>query len=306
MRISTFTPARAGVPPQNFHCADRTGRVGWTVAGRLPRRVGFDGRLPGSFADGVRRWQGLAPPEETPRLADPPSGRLWTANARVADGPALARIGDGGYALGARAGQIQERLFAREAFSEQDLLAIQLDDRALFLAHQQRLPARRRGRRAAAPPSWPRRAGAGGPAAPPSGARRSPPPAAGRRARGGARSADFDSMAAAGGADMGKAPPRALRCGRLTTSGTCTSMSRLASAPRLPADSPFMVVPLADTSESRSAVSGARSPPALKKSRWPHEAWPLTVSRALSTMVSEVPWRVTSSVSTAGCPWVDW
>jgi len=131
--------ARSGIPPQNFLCADAAGRIGWTIAGRLPRRVGFDGRLPASFADGARRWEGLRPPEETPRLADPPGGRLWTANARVADGEALALLGDGGYALGARAGQIEERLRAREAFSERDLLAIQLDDRALFLRRWQGL-----------------------------------------------------------------------------------------------------------------------------------------------------------------------
>jgi penicillin amidase len=130
---------RAGIPPQNFLCADAAGRIGWTVAGRLPRRVGFDGRFPVSFADGTRRWDGLRPPEEAPRIVDPPEGRLWTANARVVDGAALALLGDGGYALGARAGQIRDRLQAREAFSEQDLLAIQLDDRALFLSRWQAL-----------------------------------------------------------------------------------------------------------------------------------------------------------------------
>jgi penicillin amidase len=131
--------AGSGIPPQNVLCADAAGRIGWTIAGRLPRRVGYDGRLPVSFADGTRRWEGLRPPGETPRLVDPASGRLFTANARVADGEALARIGDGGYALGARAAQIRERLQAREAFSERDLLAIQLDDRALFLQRWQTL-----------------------------------------------------------------------------------------------------------------------------------------------------------------------
>ncbi len=133
---------QAGMPPQNFLCADDAGRIGWTIAGRLPRRVGFDGRLPVSFTDGSRRWEGLRPPVETPRLLDPPDGRLWTANARVVDGEALTVIGDGGYALGARAGQIRDRLRARETFSERDLLAIQLDDRALFLTRWQALLVR--------------------------------------------------------------------------------------------------------------------------------------------------------------------
>src|SRR5690606_12659173 len=41
--------------------------------------------------------------------------------------------GDGGYDLGARAGQIRDDLRAGKQFGERDLLAIQLDDRALFL-----------------------------------------------------------------------------------------------------------------------------------------------------------------------------
>jgi hypothetical protein len=44
-------------------------------------------------------------------------------------------------------------------------------------------------------------------------------------------------------------------------------MRRFASSPRLAAASPFDVVPRATTSERRSAVRGARSPPALKKRR---------------------------------------
>lgn len=124
---------RAGIPAQNFVCADASGRIGWTVAGAIPRRVGFDGRVPASWADGRRRWDGWLAPGETPRLADPGSGRIWTANARTVDGEALRLLGDGGYALGARARQIRDALQAAERFTERDLLAIQLDDRALFL-----------------------------------------------------------------------------------------------------------------------------------------------------------------------------
>ena len=69
--------------------------------GRLPRRVGFDGGVPVSWADGKRRWDGWLTPEEYPRIVDPPGGQLWTANARVVDGAWLARLGDGGYDLGA-------------------------------------------------------------------------------------------------------------------------------------------------------------------------------------------------------------
>jgi penicillin amidase len=124
---------RTGMPAQNFLVADAEGHIGWTIIGPIPHRFGHDGRLPGSWADGKRGWDGWLAPADYPRLIDPPSGRLWTANARVLDGAGLARLGDGGYDLGARARQIRDTLLAMEHGSEADQLAVQLDDRALFL-----------------------------------------------------------------------------------------------------------------------------------------------------------------------------
>lgn len=125
---------RSGAPHQNVVIADHKGRIGWTILGKLPRRrPGFDGRLPSSWADGSRGWDGYRDPGESPRLVDPPSGQLWTANARVGDGEVLARIGDGGPDRGARAKQIRDRLAGMAAATPEDLLALQLDDRALFL-----------------------------------------------------------------------------------------------------------------------------------------------------------------------------
>ncbi|MCP4654998.1 MAG: penicillin acylase family protein [bacterium] len=125
---------RLGVPLLNFMVADRHGRIGWTVAGRLPRRIGFGGRRPSSWTDGTHRWQGLLPPAEVPRIVDPESGRLWTANNRTVDGDMLAKLGDDGYVSGARARQIRDALMELEAATPQDMLSIQLDDRALFLS----------------------------------------------------------------------------------------------------------------------------------------------------------------------------
>jgi penicillin amidase len=125
---------RAGITAQNFLVADVEGRIGWTIAGPVPRRFGHDGRFPRSWADGARGWNGWLAPKDYPRIVDPASGRLWTANARTMDGGALARLGDGGYALGARARQIRDGLAALEQADEADMLALQLDDRAVLLA----------------------------------------------------------------------------------------------------------------------------------------------------------------------------
>lgn len=124
---------RIRIPAQNLLLADRNGRIAWRVLGARPDRA------PGCPPVDMRTAAvgGCAPwpirSDAAPSLIDPPTHRLWTANGRVMDGAALAVAGDGGYDLGARAAQIRDALQARDRFTEQDLLAIQLDDRALFL-----------------------------------------------------------------------------------------------------------------------------------------------------------------------------
>ena len=126
--------ALAGVPAQNIVAAQRDGRIGWSIAGRIPRRVGYDGRLPTSWADGTRGWDGWLAPSEYPRLIDPAEGRIVTANNRLVDGAALRVLGDGGYDPGARARQIKDDLAGIAPASAHDMLPVQLDDRALFLS----------------------------------------------------------------------------------------------------------------------------------------------------------------------------
>ncbi|MFQ5527916.1 MAG: penicillin acylase family protein [Thermoanaerobaculia bacterium] len=123
---------RVGAPPQNFVVADKDGRIAWTVMGPIPRRFGHDGRTPRSWAGGAIGWDGYLAPEEYPRVIDPEEGRIWTANSRVVDGEMLQAIG-AGFRLGARAQQIRDALRALENPTERGLLAVQLDDRALFL-----------------------------------------------------------------------------------------------------------------------------------------------------------------------------
>ena len=122
-----------GMPPQNFVSGDADGNIGWTIAGRIPTRSGFDPLLPGDWSEGAG-WTGWVAPGDYPRVYNPQSGRIWTANARVADDEALHIIGDGSYDLGARARQIRDSLFAKDRFTPADMLAIQYDDRAIFLA----------------------------------------------------------------------------------------------------------------------------------------------------------------------------
>ncbi len=120
----------AGMPDQNFVVGDSDGHIGWTIMGRIPRRVDLNDQLPHSWADGHRGWNGLLSDAEIPEIIDPPDGRLWSANARMLGGDALALLGDGFYDAPLRARAIHDALFARNRFTETDLLAIATDDRA--------------------------------------------------------------------------------------------------------------------------------------------------------------------------------
>lgn len=124
---------RAGIPTQNLLLADAKGRIAWRLIGARPDRAadcppsGFTTVAPAHCAPWAIRS------DQSPALVDPPSQRLWTANGRVLDGAELAMAGNAGYDLGARGRQIRDDLNAKQRFSERDLLAIQLDDRAVFL-----------------------------------------------------------------------------------------------------------------------------------------------------------------------------
>ena len=115
-------------PPQNVVVADDAGRIGWTLSGYLPRRDGADGEIPLDFAAG-ETWDGAIDGTERPRLADPASGIIATANNRTVPQPLASRLGSQ-WELGGRAARIKERLADHPApLTEGDLLDIQLDTR---------------------------------------------------------------------------------------------------------------------------------------------------------------------------------
>ncbi len=128
----------AGMPAQNFIVGDRAGNIAWTIAGKIPKREGAcDPLLPCDWSQPDTGWNGWLAPADYPRLPNPPAQRIWTANARTLDwkSPDYAKLGDGGYDFGARARQIRDDLKAKTQLTPDDMLAIQLDDRALLLRH---------------------------------------------------------------------------------------------------------------------------------------------------------------------------
>jgi len=129
--------ARSGIPSQNMMVGDKSGNVGWTIMGPIPKKFGQAGETPTFWHQGDNGWQGYLTPEQYPSILNPENNRLWTANSRVVGGKMLQKIGNGGYALGARSRQIRDELLALKTFDEKTLLAIGLDDRALFLKRWQ-------------------------------------------------------------------------------------------------------------------------------------------------------------------------
>ena len=140
-RVGTVNEALAvaptlGIPHQNFVVGDREGHIAWTIAGRIPTDAGS------TRSSGTPAWTN---PESHPRIVDPEIGRLWTANSRSTDDVnQLTAIGGvdtavgADYDLAARTRQIRDDLLALPGpVGPQDMLHIQLDDRALFLTRWQ-------------------------------------------------------------------------------------------------------------------------------------------------------------------------
>ena len=113
-------------PPQNILVADSTGRIGWTIAGVLPRRSALT-RVPVLWRD-APKWNGLISAEEKPSIVDPPSGVLTSGNQLALDpqGPLATLLGCN-EAAGDRAHRLRTLLEARTDWTEADLYAVQLD-----------------------------------------------------------------------------------------------------------------------------------------------------------------------------------
>ena len=107
-----------GAPGQNLVVgrSQRPDRLEHLRLDSAPARASTAG-CPSSWADGSRGWNGWLEDAEYPRIVDPPGGRIWTANARVVDGEALAKLGDGSYEIGSRARLIRDRLMAKDRFT---------------------------------------------------------------------------------------------------------------------------------------------------------------------------------------------
>ncbi|MCC4833702.1 penicillin acylase family protein [Shewanella sp. 10N.7] len=128
----TELATQIGIPAQNMLLADAQGNAGWKIAGAVPARDNPSDTAQSTNGYQQDNWQQQQ--AVMPEMINPDNHRIWTANSRVLSAEAQLRYGDGGYALGARAAQIRDRLLAKNNFTEDDFYQLQLDNEARFLA----------------------------------------------------------------------------------------------------------------------------------------------------------------------------
>ncbi len=73
------------VPGQNFVYADTRGNIGYACAARLPVRNAGQGLIPVAGWEKLSGWTGFVPFDRLPRLFNPPSGYVASANNKVTD-----------------------------------------------------------------------------------------------------------------------------------------------------------------------------------------------------------------------------
>lgn len=113
-------------PPQNFVYADASGFIGYVMAGGVPRRENNPGIIPACGWSGTQEWNGMVPFDELPRIFDPESGKIVTANNKMVgdDFPHFMGID---FYPGWRAARIEDLLNTKIRYNADDMVEIQMD-----------------------------------------------------------------------------------------------------------------------------------------------------------------------------------
>jgi len=117
-------------PPQNAIFATQTGEIGWTLAGRIPKRKGFDGTSRTRRSSGVS-WNGYLDPREVPVVLNPPEGFIVSANQRTVPPTRAYQPFGNDWPNPARAKRIHQLLSVSRKWKASDFLDIQNDTTSL-------------------------------------------------------------------------------------------------------------------------------------------------------------------------------
>lgn len=117
-------------PSLNFVYADRAGNIGYALAGKIPQRNGTPSFLPLAGWKELNESNGYIPFNQLPRLYNPPSGMIATANNKIVD-DAYPYYLSNFFEPPHRARRIEQLLQSREKFSAVAMSQLQLDQKSL-------------------------------------------------------------------------------------------------------------------------------------------------------------------------------
>src|SRR5919108_537851 len=118
--------AYQAAPSLNYLFADRQGNIGYSLAGKIPKRSQSPSLLPLNGWEESNEWKGYIPFDELPRVYNPPDGVIATANHRVVDASYpyyVSYFFEPPY----RIQRIRQLLSSKESFSVDDMARIQMD-----------------------------------------------------------------------------------------------------------------------------------------------------------------------------------
>ncbi len=122
---------QAGLPALNVMLADDKGQIAWTLTGKIPKRVNFNGSVSVPRSQGDFYWDGFIEASDYPRVINPVSGFLMTANNRVLAKGQQIKYGQN-FANSYRAYRIKQGIQKQEHLTAQQMYQLQLDTRTQF------------------------------------------------------------------------------------------------------------------------------------------------------------------------------
>jgi penicillin amidase len=117
-------------PSLNFVYADRAGNIGYALAGNIPLRTKSPSLMPVEGWDQRNEWRGYIPFDELPRLYNPPSGTIATANNKIT-GARYPYYLSHFFEPAHRIRRINQLLSMRQKFTAADMAKIQQDEISL-------------------------------------------------------------------------------------------------------------------------------------------------------------------------------